>query len=584
MKKNLLLILITTSILLITGCGGAEADEPEKTETAKDDSKKQDNPKEKEQDDPVVNHFPNAVLYTLQDDATGFINDNPNHDEDVYKMSVTKTGTYTISIEMLTGTKDTSGSRTLVHIYDKDEKLIGSIFNSGELDKPGDWYRETFEVIATGDIYVKINRDYQLPAKYSFNIQPSIANGLIQDTNNEPNHVKVQATPITWEQASTEINGSINITANHDTVDYFKLPLTKTGTYTITMELLTGTTDSDSDETGLFITDEYGTELVRLYDNYEFDKPGDWDRKTFEVVSAGDIYISLSRYNNLAAKYTFNIQPSIANGLIQDTNNEPNHVKAQATPITWEQVSTEINGSINMTAKDDTSDYFKLPVTKTGSYTITMEMLSGTTDTDGAETGLFITDEYGTELVKLYDNYKLDKSGDWNRKTFEVGSAGNLYISLSRYYNLAAKYSFHIEPSIANGLVQDSNNEPNNYTAQATPITWDQISTEVNGSINMTDRTDLIDYYKVTLTKTGTYTISMEMLSGTTDTDGAETGLFITDEYGTELIKLYDNYKLDKSGDTNSKTFVVASSRTVYIRVTRYNNLAAHYSFTLTAP
>ena len=414
MKKMLFLSgLLVAALLTMTGCGAAE------------DGTADNN---KDADGTSQSPYPNAVAYTLSSEVEGLINETSDHKEEVYKVTHSQSGTYTVYLELLQGT----GSRTYATIYDQ----AGNQITNSSTKK---WERSTFEVSTTdSDFYIRINDYENKPSKYKLSIYPSVANGYVPDAEGEKNDVKAMATPITLAQASTEVNGSINITDKTDTEDWYKLPLSDTGTYTVYFHQLAGTATASGDYTSFIVYDELGNQLVRL--PYSLSAAGQYSRVTFEAIIAGNYYIRVSRGYDRAVKYKFTVLPSVANGYIQDAEGEKNDVKAMATPITLAQASTEVNGSINITDKTDTEDWYKLPLTATGSYNLNMEILTGR---ENWRLRFNVYDSYDRVILKV-DTSALNKAGESLVLPFNVTVASDYYIKVNAEINLPIKYKFSV--------------------------------------------------------------------------------------------------------------------------------------------
>ena len=422
MKKMLFLSgLLVAALLTITGCSPAEEEGADNNNTGA-----------------VESPYPNAIAYVLSSEVEGLINETAEHQDEAYKVTFSESGTYTMYISLLPGTLN-EGRDTYFYVYDSSEnELLGAGY--GDLEGPNDWIRKTFEVFSSGDYYIHVYRNENAVTKYKFAIYPSVENGYIQDAIGEKNDVKEMATPITFVQPFTEVNGSLNITDTMDTDDWYKLPLSTTGTYTMYMRLLPGTL-GNGDDANFRVYDASENELLRTdYDDLE--GPNDWVIKTFEVFSAGDHYIHVNRNANAVTKYEFTIYPSVANGYVQDLEGEKNDVKAMATPITLAQASTEMNGSINMTDVTDTADWYKLPLTTTGSYNLNMEMLAGSYG-QFYNLRFVVYDSYDTVILDVNSN-SLDQVGDSLVLPFEVSVASDYYIKVYSEGNKAAKYKFSV--------------------------------------------------------------------------------------------------------------------------------------------
>ena len=283
MKMTFISALFLTLALFSTGCSDLGLDDDNATS------------------DGVTDPYQNTIAYTLSSAVEDSVNVTKDNDEDVFKLELTKTGTYTAYIEILKGTLTSFAGTVYMEVYDQEGIEISRAIASAE---SGKWNRLTFDANKASSYYIRIYRTGEEDTKYEFSAYPSMKNGYVQDSNREHNDVKEMATPITLIEASAEINGSVNITGLKDSDDWYKLPLTKTGTYTVHFEVLKGTSEHEIFNPYLYIFSEDGTKL-----NYisPFGTEGSWENVTFEANLAENYYIQVQRSHNMQTNYAFSV-------------------------------------------------------------------------------------------------------------------------------------------------------------------------------------------------------------------------------------------------------------------------------------
>ncbi len=260
------------------------------------------------------------------------------------------------------------------------------------------------------------------------------------------------AAPITLDEAMNDINGSLHMTRNQDNslkgtddTDYYSIDIANAGTYTFYMNLLPGTGTFTQ---GVYVTliDENGVETpLSPNTNGSFYKEGQYIRKTFTISADGDYYIKVYRRIG-ATKYAFSMHPSLANGLVQNSDKELNDNESMAAPVT---LSSDIDGSLHMTRNQDNSlkgtddrDYYSIDITNAGTYTFDMSLLSGTT---AGIKGVYVTliDENGVKTpLSPNTNGSFYKEGQSISKDVTIG-AGIYYIEIYRKL-YATKYTFNM--------------------------------------------------------------------------------------------------------------------------------------------
>lgn len=585
--RSVMNLMIFVLLLGLSGCGGdagSTGQEQPQSEVPEGEEPQIEVPGEGQVDDSL---YPDAPSIRLTTEETGSVNTDGSSyfgSPSTYKFSLTAAGTYTVYIEMLEGTTDDT-AETSLHVFDAEGIELLNLYKDFGLNKAGDWARGTFDALAAGDYYIRIEREWDEPGYYKFSVHPSLANGLVQDSTGERNDEQSMATPITFEEAMEGIDGSLSITDITDSDDWYELPLPDAGTYIAYLDV-DNLEEATQVDTVVQVYTQDSTEIPLSQFNYlrrnGFEKENTWNRYTFDVQAAEKYYVRITHTKDIQINYTLHIQPSIANGLVQDENNEPNDEKAMATPIkTFPEVSAEINGSLNVTAPTDSDDWYRFPLDKAGTYTVYIEMLPGTLDGIGAEIGTNVYDAEGNELLNIFKADNLDQPGEWARMTFDAPAAGNYYIQIENKSSLAAYYKFSIQLSVANGLVQDADHERNDERSMAAPITLAEASAEINGSLSVTAVTDSDDWYKLSLTAAGTYMLYAETLAGTEVYTYAGTAFSMYVENGTALEELFiDNY-LQKEGDWSTRLIEVQTAGTYYIRISRLFNRTSYYRFSV---
>ena len=376
---------------------------------------------------------------------------------------------------------------------------------------------------------------------------------------------------ITLADAQATISDSINITDELDTDDWYEIVLDKSGTYTIYTNILEGTASSAGWLTIDFqILDQYGS-VVKLISQYHKSAAL---VNTFIAPDIGTYYIHIRRVNNYDTQYSFEIQPSMDNGLIQDSEGEYNDVISMATPLSSEEIQNGVSGSVNITKNSDYNDWYIVILSQTGTYTIYTNILEGTAASGPDNTVDFqVLDQYGSVIKSISQNHNNVALVN----TFTATDIGTYYIHINRGNNYDTRYNFQIVTA-ANETTKEINvdGEYNDVISMATPVTYDFLQKGLSGSVNITKINDYNDWYKVDLSETGIYTIYTNILEGTASSAGWLTIDFqILDQYGS-VVKLISQYH---NSAALVNTFTAPDIGTYYIHISRVNNYATRYSF-----
>jgi hypothetical protein len=177
----------------------------------------------------------------------------------------------------------------------------------------------------------------------------------------EPNNSPSSAAPFTLGMAvETELN------AAEDSVDFFSVPVLKDRFYAFAMTVapvgnLTLSGSLNPDVGPLFDVLASGSRFA-----------GTTTYGDFQAVATGSMTFRFALSNALSPPpqtgfYKFIVYPSTADGLIHDTNYEPNNTIRTAAPV---QLGAQIVSSLNNT--DDNVDCFQIPVTGGMSYVLTV--------------------------------------------------------------------------------------------------------------------------------------------------------------------------------------------------------------------
>ena len=245
--------------------------------------------------------------------------------------------------------------------------------------------------------------------------------------------------------------------------------------------------------------------------------------------------------------------------------------------------------SINL-SPDNLIDYYKVNFNTTGRYTFYLESLTSGTNIDytyrlaGA-----VHDSQGAYLDSVNVGYQAFNSigNENNIKEVDITIPGTYYLKFyraefERIVPIATSYKFHIEPSTANGLSQNSDHEYNDVQSQAAPLQLVTFQVDVNGTLNTERHTDHNDWYKLENLQIGKYTVFMKTKAGTVFR--APSDSMMIDVYNSNGINL-TNYRMDVSGVLDNadrwqrKVFEVITVGDYYLKFNREYDLAATYSF-----
>jgi hypothetical protein len=385
---------------------------------------------------------------------------------------------------------------------------------------------------------------------------------------------------------SKEVNGDLNIVKDN-TEDCYKINLSSnngTETYTFFMNILPGTEGFTRTDVRLIDTDNEETPFTEKNKMYKEDTHL---RKTFTVTKDGTYYLKIKRGTN-QTKYAFSLHPSVGNGLKQNKDKEINDMPTMAAPITLDEAKKDIKGSLHVSrdaynslrGTDDT-DYYSIDITKAGTYTFYMNLLPGTESY--SRTDVRFIDESEAETPITVKSLDLYKESDNIRKEITL-AVGKHHIKIQRASN-KMKYAFSLQPSIANGLVQNSDKEPNDTPSMAAPLSLAEVTAGINGSLHFTRNalnsqrgTDDTDMYRITITEAGMYTVDMSLLTGTESSTSLD-ARFI-DDNALEIPITTSYLNLYKEGDTHSADVNLAVG-SYNLKIYRKDSVAK-YSFKMT--
>lgn len=246
----------------------------------------------------------------------------------------------------------------------------------------------------------------------------------------------------------TDANGTVNyVGANEKSFSCYEINLTSNNgieTYMMYMNLYNGTHPNVVYvKTAIF---NANGALHHTVDS-QIHKEGHNYKSEFTITSTEKYYIRVSRANR-AAKYGFSIQPSLENGLVQNSDRELNDNFAMAAPITQNEAMNDINGSLNASRTQNNSlkntddvDYYSMDL-EAKTYSLDLRLYNYT-HPNVVYVKVAIFDEY--EALHHTFNSQIHKAGQQYISDFTIGSAGKYYIRVSRA-NRAAKYGFSIQP------------------------------------------------------------------------------------------------------------------------------------------
>jgi hypothetical protein len=280
----------------------------------------------------------------------------------------------------------------------------------------------------------------------------------ISDQTGFINNAVYLATPTTI-QLTNEIEGGLNENASAKRVAYYKIHLTSNNSieqYAFYMNMLENTQANNYKDVNIKIYDASGTE-IKEFKSTALDEPNSHMYEQFEVPADGDYYIRIYRELGYSAKYAFSIHPSTANGLVHDDEGELNDFASMATPLTLAQAQKDVNGTLNMTRKLESSikgtdqhDFYEIDFDKTGTFALYANLYAGTKNVQNTNVYIKLTDASGV-LIKKFSTSAFDEVGDNINEEFKIDSTGKYYLhiyrqktNVSTVSTYATKYGFNI--------------------------------------------------------------------------------------------------------------------------------------------
>ncbi len=395
-----------------------------------------------------------------------------------------------------------------------------------------------------------------------------------------------------------EVNGDVNTEPNTNHVSCYKIHLSSnnaTEKYALYMNLYEGTKAHTSVDMAVKLKDASGV-LIKTFTTGTMDATGDRMYQQFDIIADGDYYLTVYRKSGYAAKYGFSIQPSLSNGLVQDTEGELNDFPSMATPLTLVEAQSDVDGTLNITRAEDSSiknsdqyDYYEINFDKTGTFTFYMNLYEGTKAHSSVDMVVELKNDSG-ELIKTFTTATMDAAGDRMYQQFDIPTEGKYYLKLYRRLGYAAKYGFSIQPSLSNGLVQDTEGELNDFPSMATPLTLVEAQSDVDGTLNITraedssiKNSDQYDYYEINFDKTGTFTFYMNLYEGTKAHSSVDMVVELKNDSG-ELIKTFTTATMDAAGDSMNEEFDIETEGKYYLKLYRRLGYAADYGYKITQP
>ena len=442
MIKNITKASVASTIaIMLIGCGGGGGSTPATAPATQNPTST-----------PIVTNNTlcsgSQTTFALSKEVNGDLNIVKDNIEDCYKINLSSnhgSETYTFFMNMLPGTK--SYGKTAVTLIDENNQEIPLTTKTLDLYQEGKQIRKTFEISKDGTYYIKIKRE-RYEAKYAFSLHPSVENGLVQGKDKEINDTPSMAAPITLTEAMNDINGSLHVTRDAynslrgtDDTDYYSIDIAKAGKYTFFMNNLPGT--EDYGETDVRFFDDSKAETPITIDISDLFSENDNIRKEI-TLAAGKHHIKIQRESK-KMKYAFSLHPSIKNGLVQNTDREPNDTPSMAAPLSMEEVAAGIRGSLNFTRDTvnslrgtDNIDRYRMTITEAGDYTVDMSLLEGSGSYETLD-ARFISDD-GDEIPLSESSDDLYRENDTHSAdvTLDIGS---YTLKISRTSKIA-KYSF----------------------------------------------------------------------------------------------------------------------------------------------
>ena len=302
-----------------------------------------------------------------------------------------------------------------------------------------------------------------------------------------------------------------------------------------------------------------------------------------KVIGTGE---TLSGIKFVDGKHTVTLTVKNSDG---EEDSDTVIINAECTQAEAIQMTVDTDGTVNYTGANEKSEScYKIDLSSNNAvetYMMYMNLYNGTSNNVTFRNKVKLYDENGAEEHQFYTNY-MYKTGHRFKEAFEISTTGTYYVKVYRDGHEATKYGFSIHPSLENGLVQDAEGELNDHFTSATPITLDNAMKDINGSVNMSrtqdnslKNTDNEDYYMIDFSKTGTYSFYINLYNGTHSNVSFYTQLEIFNANYASEHKF--GSQIYTSGHYYASTFEIKTVGKYYVRISRANNEATKYGFSI---
>lgn len=396
---------------------------------------------------------------------------NPANDEDYYKFSAQAGRTYVVEVFNVSSSIGYEG--TELYVYDSAGSQVakanyycnggGNVCNRATVDVPisGTYY---FLIIADSGSVV---------GTYSTRVLPRYDQGLTQDASGEPNDVIALARQIgvgrQSAQSHTIYPRDPSFVTRYPDQDTFRFSAMAGRTYTV--EVFNVSNSIGYEGTELYVYNSAGSQVAK--GDYYCNGSGNvCNRVVFDVPIGGMYYFTVVPDSGSASgTYRVRVLPRYDQGLVWDTNAEPNDATALAYPLALgvAQAHTLYPTDSRFVTGDPDNDVFRITAQAGRRYIVEVKDRSAGL----GYTNLYVDDSAGSEVARA--NYYCNGSGSvCNRVVFDVSISGNYFLWVNPDSG-SGLYTICAYPSTMRGCSVNALRNPSFETDQnrdSRPDTW----------------------------------------------------------------------------------------------------------------
>lgn len=430
-----------------------------------------------------------------------------NQDSIVYKFQLTQAGRVTFNISSYVDTN------TYIKLSDQNNNEIFDDSETSSSTNPAKYYNEMD--LEAGTYYLEI---YDGQSYYENTGKFNVLLGFSPANNNEvePNNGTVQAQALPF---NTLVNGFLSW---NDGVDVYKITVPKSGRVSIDLSSFVDT------KTYINLIDDKNNEIIDDYINGSSINPASYKEQV--DLEPGTYYFKVydDGYYLNSGKYQLKVGLVLANS----NDKEPNNGTVNAQSLAYNQAT------IGFLAWNDTVDYYKVTVPKTGRIYIDLTSYIDT------RTSITLLDSYNNEIAS--ESLIGSSSNPGKFYKYIDLSAGTYYLKVEddNYYAHTGKYILkitapHLLPPLTIGLVSDKTTVLSGKTSPNL-----QVTLKVSGK-----------EYKKSADSKGNFYFSIPKQKV-----GSKIEAFVSNSYGTKKVTVT---VVDKTAPGLPKVNSIADNHTI---------------------